>query len=160
VDESGTLLTIAEVAATFLGFSTIFFVLRRDDVPDDRRIFMRTVAETGLAVTFGSLLPFFVHGLTHNAALAWRGSAGVFAVGWIASLVADVRRYHGAGLSATLSGTWYSLDNVMNVVGIGSLLWVTAFGPAVSGALYTIAMACLLLICGASFIAGAFGRPR
>ena len=154
--ESGVLLTISQIAATFVGFSTVYFVFSRDRNNEQRRLFLRSVAETGLAATGGGLLPLFVAGLTTDSSLAWRISAAIFVMTWVLGWTTDSMKYWKQGLSASFTGKIHSPDNFLNVGGIALLLWVVIGAPAFSGTLYAISMACVLAISAGCFVAGAF----
>lgn len=154
--ESGVLLTIAQIAATFVGFSTVYFVFSRDRSTVQRRHFLRSVADTGLAAAFGCLLPLLVSGFTSDSVLAWRISAVVFSLAWLIGWTTDSMKYWKIGVPASFTGKIHSPDNFLNVAGITALAWAAIGAPAFAGTLYVIAVTLLLAVCAGCFVAGAF----
>ena len=154
--ESGVLLTIAQIAATFVGFSTVYFVFSGDKSNVQRRHFLRSVADTGLATVFGCLLPLFVIGIASDPALTWRLTAALFGVIWVVGWTMDSMKYWKRGMTASFTGKVHSPDNFLNIIGIALLAWTAITAPPYAGTLYVIAVTLLLSVSAGCFVAGAF----
>lgn len=158
--EKDTLLTIAQIAATFVGFSTLVIAFRDKATKHNRYIF-KEVAAIGIGTMVAALLPIFINGFTNSPDLVWRLSSGLFAAIWIIGLTTDIRELLAAGLPATLTGSWFSADTVLNAVGIPILMFNAIKITDYAATLYIIGITCSLLICGLSFITATFrvGEP-
>lgn len=156
IEEADVLLAIAEIAALFIGLSSIIFVLERQKTNKQRLVFLRSVAETGLAALFGSLMPLQMIRIIGDTALGWRVSAGVAIVVWGISWFGGARSFRDSGVSASFGGKLYSPDNILNLSGLGLLAWAAIGLPPYAGTLYTIAMTLLLALTALTFIARAF----
>lgn len=156
VSETEVLLVIAVIAAGFVGFSAIVVALDRARVSRQKVIFLRTVAETGLAALFGSLMPILAIRLMGSEPEGWRVSAILTAMLWGFSWFSNARAYWVRGESASFAGTLYSPDNILNLAGVALLAWAAVFLPPFAGTLYCVAMTLLLVLCAVTFVARAF----
>lgn len=154
--ETDVLLVIAVIAAVFVGFSAAIVALERVRTSQQELIFLRTVAETGLATVFGSLMPILAIRLIGNEPTGWRVSAILTAMLWVFSWFGGARAYWARGESASFAGTLYSPDNIINVAGLVLLAWAALFMPPYAGTLYCVAMTLLLVLCAVTFVARAF----
>ncbi len=154
--DTAILVLLAEVAAAFIGFSTVYFALRRRHVDRQRLMFLRDVALIGLTCLFGSLLPLFVLNFVSEPLTAWRLSAAVLALAWTSGWVSSATEYRRAGFSPSITGTLLSPDTVLNTSGL-ALLYAVAIAPGPrAGTVYAAAMALLLALSGGHYVAGVF----
>ena len=89
------LMTFAQVAATFAGFSGIIGVFRRGVSLSDSEmgaLQVRGVAEMGVTVTGLALLPFIPDGFGIDEELSWRLCSGVFSAALIHGFATAMRR--------------------------------------------------------------------
>jgi hypothetical protein len=156
VTEAQILIVIALIAAIFIGFATICFVIQRDDANTLRLLFLRSVADLGLATMFGSLAPLLTIRLIGIENLGWRISAGIAVIVWAISWFGVSRAYWQSGVAASFAGKLLSPDHILNIAGILILAWVLIWHPSYSGTLYTIAMLLLLAFTAGSFVGRAF----
>ena len=147
---------MALIAAIFVGFSTICFVIQRDNADTLRLLFLRSVADLGLASMFGSLAPLLAIRLIGDEDLGWRISAGIAVIVWGISWFGVSRAYWKSGVAASFAGKFLSPDHILNVAGILILAGVVILHPSYSGTLYAIAMLLLLAFTAGSFVGRAF----
>ena len=158
--EKDTLLTIAQIAGTFVGFSTLVIAFRGKATKHNRVIF-KEVAEIGIGTLVAALLPIVVSGFIDSLPVIWRICSGTYAGIWILGLTKDIRELAAADLPVTLSGKFLSADTILNFIGLPILLFNTFFVTDYAATLYIVAISCSLLICGVSFITATFriGEP-
>ena len=154
--EALILIAIAIIAAIFVGFSTLCFVIQKDKADTLRLLFLSSVADLGLASIFGSIAPLLANRIIGIESLGWRISAGIAAVIWGISWFAVSRAYWKSGVAASFSSSLISPDHILNVAGILILLWVVILNPSNSATLYTVAMLLLLAFTAGSFVGRAF----
>jgi hypothetical protein len=164
------LLTIAEVAATFVGFSMVVGVIRPDMRSGGlRRSTMYDVALIGFFVVGGALVPYALSAHQLSPSTVWRiASLGLLVV-WVLAYLAALHRFqraHGAAFLAPMWGRVLAIANPLVVlVGNGMLLWNVVSPDSSAGARYLVALLGLLLIAAYLFLNAVFGdsdaeRPR
>ncbi len=152
------LFTVAEVAAAFIGFSLIVGILRTDEGAL-RFLFLRDVAAISLIVVAGSLLPYVVFQFGVRGEALWRASSGGLLLSWLIGVAFANRRFDAVG-----SPPWKVVPRLLvvlsliNLGGIGTLLWSVFVGGALSSPRYVLALSLLLSIAGLMFIWAAFQR--
>jgi hypothetical protein len=154
--ERDTLLTLAEIAAAFVGFSTIVVVFRSSR-SELQRVRLRGVAEIGIAVIVGAFLPVLLSGAGLESAGLWRVSSLVLApvtlIGWLLWARATKR----AGHPPAFGKPPFAPDVLANLAG-QLLLWWNVVSPSESAPIrYVTALIAFLLIAAMSFVASAFG---
>jgi len=152
------LMTIAQVSATFAGFSGVIAVFRRGSSLSELEIGalqVRAVVELGVMATILALLPFIPFGLGANEPVTWRLCSAIAGVAFFGGFVGAMRRVRlstGEGASArdpTLVGV------ALTVVGASQLaLWLNVFGiaSAVAATLYVAALLLALAHAGFMFV--------
>jgi hypothetical protein len=155
LENTDTLLAMAEIAAAFAGFSALVSVLRRrsgkpgEAVHDLLRL--RLVISSSVAGVAAALIPVGIAGYGLDPSTTWRLSALVFLVfdnGIIASFVSSYRPVKGTFDPDRLAVV---LVSSLEVVEQGSLLAVLFFPSFDNGpALYVTAL--IANICQAGFI--------
>ena len=159
-----TLLTLAEVAAAFVGFAAITTVLvNRGAVhPDDRNRFLLILSIGGLTVV-NCFIPFWILESSDYTDTIWRHSLFVMlaisfpVLIWVGVLIGQIRRNEDSGTKAER----YAVSLVF-LVGIGllvtSLVWSWPFES--SQRVYEISQVCNLLIIATIFASLVLDRPE
>lgn len=158
IAEAYILITIALIAAIFVGFATLCFVIQKDSADALRLLFLRSVADLGLASMFGSIAPLLANRLIGDEALGWRISAGIALVVWGISWFGVSKTYWKSGVAASFTGNLFSPDHMINIAGLLILASIVILHPSFSGTLYAIAMLLLLIFTAGSFVGRAFAR--
>ena len=151
------LMTIAQVSATFAGFSGIIAVFRRGSSLSDVDLGVlqvRAVVELGVLASMLALLPLLPDGFGAPEALTWRLCSAVAGVAFLGGAVGAMRRLRistGAGpwTDPLLFGVALSVVGTCQVV-----LWLNAFGITSSAAatLYVVALFLALSHAGFMFV--------
>lgn len=154
---SPELLTLAEIAVAFAGFSAIVSVLGRRPGRDDPRsdsYRLRILVEVALIVVAFSLLPVILSKFETSPALLWRGSAAAFMATGILGSIVNIRRQRQFALLASRSdrvtaGIAWPLDLLQY-----ALLTLVVLGifSEVSGAIYLAALYVNLVVGGVMFL--------
>jgi len=156
MEQRDALLTLAEIAAAFVGFSTIVVVFRSNR-SELQRLRLRGVAEIGVAVLVGAFLPLVAAGLGFTGSQVWRISSVIFAPIGLTGWILWARGVSRAGYPATFGKLPFAPDVVANVVG-QVLLWWNVIAPTPAAPIrYVTALMAFLLIAAMSFVASAFG---
>ena len=140
------LMTIAQVAATFAGFSGIIGVFRRGVSLSDWDIGtlqVRAVAEMGVTVTGAALLPFVPDGFGVAEGLSWRLCSGVFSAALILGFVAAMRRVQIAtDQSAAMRDPLLLRVAQIVFIVVHLVLWTNVLGitPNTAGTQYVLAL--------------------
>jgi len=160
VQENDLLLTIAEVAVAFVGFSSLVSILGRRTSRDDPRldaIRMRGLIESSLLVVAFSLTPPILNQYKMSAPALWRISGFLFAAAGGVLLLLELRRASQLIPVLREEGTpyraWIAIP-MMGTVAVGiALLLIVAFGAlqAFATALYVTALGLFLLRSGFAF---------
>lgn len=155
LENTETLLSMAEIAAAFAGFAALVSVLRRrsgdagDAVHDLLRL--RLVISSGVAGVAAALIPVGLAGYGLDPALTWRISALIFLVfdnGIIASFISDYRPVRGTFPPDRLA---VSLVSSLELVEQASLIAVVlGLSTGNASALYVTAL--IANVCQAGFI--------
>ncbi len=157
MEQQDVLLTLGEIAAAFVGFSTIVIVFKSSR-SELQRLRLRGVAEIGIAALVGAFLPVLATGFGLSGPSVWRVSSLIFApiglIGWILW----ARTVARAGYRPAFGTSTLAPDILANVVG-QVLLWWNVVSPSESAPTrYVAALMAFLLIAAMSFVAAAFGR--
>ena len=155
LDNTDTLLSLAEIAAAFAGFAALVTVIRRrSDQPTDEihdLLRLRLVISSAVAGIVAALVPVGLAGYGLDTALVWRLAAVLFLVfdnGIIASFINSYRPVRG---SFPPDATAVALVSAMEVLEQASLLAVVlGLTPGNASALYVTAL--IANICQAGFI--------
>ena len=154
------LLTIAEVAAAFVGFSMIVAALRSQPSGGDARFHsVRDVAEIGLYVVAAAFLPLIIHSFGVGAELTWRASSAAFVAVWLLGFTFAQLRFRRGGAGFVLVRTWPfwgAVSAILTTTGNVLLLWNLTSPTALAGPRYVTALALLLAIAGGLFINATF----
>jgi hypothetical protein len=145
------LFTLAEVAATFVGFSLIGGILKTGEGPA-RFLLMRDVAQISLTAVAGSLLPYVLLQFGLEGETLWRFSSVGVALGWI---IGGAFAYRRATITDALwewARALFVVGSLGNLGGVGLLLWTACFGGSISGPRYLLALCILLTLAGLMFI--------
>ena len=155
--EADTLLTIAQVAAAFAGFSGLIAVLAQERVRVPRAIaaaWLRRMVEFALMVLAFSIIPIVVARFDVSPLPAWRLLSLAFALVWGAgawSAARRVRAMRAAGGSVGRGLGW--MMTAANCAPLAVLV-ANALGAfdAQSGAVYLACLAFGLLLAGVLFL--------
>ena len=162
MEHNDYLLAIAEVAATFVGFSMVVGAIRPDVRSSGlRRSTMYDVALIGFFVVGGALVPYALTAHQLSPSTVWRIASLSLLVVWVLAYLAALRRFHRAHGAAFLAPMWGSVLAVVNplvvLVGNGMLLWNVVSPDSGAGARYLVALLGLLLISAYLFLNAVFG---
>jgi hypothetical protein len=152
------LMTLAQVSATFAGFSGIIGVFRRSSSLSDLELGalqVRAVVELAVLATLLALLPFVPDGFGASQTLTWRICSAIAGVAFLSGAVGAMRR-----LRLSMGSGPLSMDPVLfgvagSVVGTCQVvLWMNAFGLTSSAAatLYVFALFLALTHAGFMFV--------
>jgi hypothetical protein len=157
MEQRDALLTLGEIAAAFVGFSTIVVVFRsgRSEL---QRLRLRGVAEIGIAVLVGAFLPLVADGLGSSGSQVWRISSAIFAPVALTGWILWARGVSRAGYRPTFGKLPLAPDVIANVVGQILLWWNVVAPTPAAAARYVMALIAFLMISAMSFVASAFGE--
>jgi len=158
------LMTIAQVAATFAGFSGIIGVYRRGVSLADSEmgaLQVRGVAEMSVTVTGLALLPFMPDAFGIAEGLSWRLCSGVFSAALIHGFVTAMRRVRVATgqAAATADPLLLGVTQIVNIA-VHLLLWTNILGIAPNTAASRYALALVLMLGVACFMFVRLLTPR
>lgn len=156
MEEKDTLLAVAEIAAAFVGFSTIVVVFRsrRSEL---QRLRLRGVAEIGIAVLVGAFLPILAFGLGLGDRGPWRWSSLLFAAISLTGWLTWARSVSRAGHPPAFGKRPFAPDFLANITSQTLLWWNVVWPTQRAPARYVAALLALLLIAAMSFVTAAFG---
>jgi hypothetical protein len=150
------LTTIAQVAATFAGFSGVIGIFRRGQSRSEAELEtfeLRDVVEISVSVAMFALLPFVPTGFGVVEATSWRFCSAAFALGVIGGFVAAmlrIRRHLGrVVLKSDPLRTAFAL---LIIVAIQALLWLNAFDVSFGSPATVYVVALLLGLGQAAFM--------
>ena len=147
--------TIAEIAAAFVGFSTVVAVL--GSKTDAFRFYsIRDVATTSLTVLAGALIPLTLRDLVPEEEDLWRISCGAFFVAWVISAYIGIRSYN-QNVTPNETLKVLIIGPIATFVGNIVLLWNTVSPTEHIATLYTLCLLALLAFAAVSFIVATFG---
>jgi hypothetical protein len=150
--QTAVLHTIAEISATFVGFSLVAGVLGAGPADRHRFFSIQDVAEIGLTCLAGALLPSALHALDLSADTIWRIASATLSVAWLTGSLIGLRRFWPARLQAS---RLLIFSPLASVVGNVLLLW-NLISPALASGRYVWALLLYLAVAGISFIAAVF----
>ena len=150
-----TLQTIAEISATFVGFSLVGGLLGTESTDRYRFYSIRDVAEVGLSCLLGALIPSAIHAFGFEPEVSWRLASGLFMVLWIAAAWIGVSRFWRAGVQRH-APRYLWMGPFSGIAGNLLLLWNVLAPGAASPARYVLGLLLLLCFAGMSFIAAVF----
>ena len=155
LENTDTLLAMAEIAAAFAGFSALVSVLRRRSTKPGEALHdllrLRLVIASSVAGVAAALIPVGIAGYGLDPSTTWRLSALVFLVfdnGIIASFVSDYRPVKGTFDPDRLAVVLVSGLELVEQASLLTVLFVPSLGNA--PALYVTAL--IANICQAGFI--------
>lgn len=155
LENTDTLLSMAEIAAAFAGFAALVSVLRRradraaESVHDLLRL--RLVISSSVAGVAAALVPVGLAGYGLETGLTWRLAAVIFLIfdnGIIFSFISSYRPVRGSFPPDRLAVTIVSALEVVEQMSLGAV--VLGLVPSSAAALYVTAL--IANICQAGFI--------
>ena len=154
-ESTGTLLSLAEIAAAFAGFAALVSVLGRGTAQPTKAIHdllrLRLVLSSSVAGVAAALIPVGLAGYGLDDALAWRLAAAIFLIldnGIIASFVGAYRPVRGTFQPDHLA---VAVVTALELIEQASLVAVVVgFSQAPPVALYMTAL--IANLCQAAFI--------
>jgi hypothetical protein len=152
------LMTIAQVSATFAGFSGIIGVFRRGSSLSEVEIGVLqvgAVVEIGVLVTGFALLPFVSDGFGAPEALTWRVCSAIAGVVFLGSFVRAMRRVRASTGEGAIANDPLLVGVALTVVGASQAgLWLNAFGitSGTAATLYVVALLLTLAHAGFMFV--------
>lgn len=158
------LMTIAQVAATFAGFSGVIAVFRRGgslSALEVGALQVRAVVELGVLATMLALLPFLPDGFGAPEGLTWRVCSAVAGVAFLGGAIRAMRRLRIATGTGPLAKDPLLFGVALTVVGTCQVvLWLNALGitSGVAATLYVTAL--FLALVHASFMFVRLLTPR
>ena len=153
VEPADVLLTVAEVAAAFVGFASIVAIFQRRGAETSFDVFRFWILlEFGLASLFFALLPFVLHFLRLPEEGVWAISSAVMPVFVLGHMlvVGDMRR-RGVravvdSLTPALSVSGLVVQNAIALLGVANAVWLRDFG------FYFAGLALVLLSAAVNFV--------
>jgi hypothetical protein len=157
---SDLLTTLAEVAATFVGFSMIAGVIRPESESEKRRFFrFRHVAEAAVACVGVALLPILIH------AFGWDSDQSFLyasIICLIPAVIAPIASWREVGVLSTFRAE--PVRTIMTLllnVCMASLLVINVVAPGpYSAARYIVVLTMLLMTTGLIFIGATFTTEK
>lgn len=141
---------VAEVAATFIGFSLAIGLLQPDQPSAARRIqSMHSVAELAMIAAGGALLALALDAFQLSSELVWRGASTIIFVLWLALHMLAVRRFKRVG-TLIAETRFLQIAATIAFVGMGLLLWNAVNPGEHSGAIFTAAL--ILALADSAFL--------
>jgi hypothetical protein len=136
--EAGRETTIAQVAATFVGFSGVIGIFRRGQSPSESELEtfeLRDVVEISVSVVGFALLPFVPTGFGVAEATSWRSCSAAYALGVIGGFVgAMLRIRRHLGPVVLKSDPLRTAFTLLIIAAIRGLLWLNAIGVSFGSA--------------------------
>jgi len=156
MSETEFLFAIAQVAATFAGFSTLVVVVRQDARRTRGALVtarLISMLQRSLITILSCFVPFLPRYAGLSAIYSWRLSSGVFFVAWLIHYVHNLYRLRSQGVFAHLSGynRWnvFVVDPVtMAALALGSV----GFWGSNIEVVYLCCTLVMLYICGFLFL--------
>jgi hypothetical protein len=150
------LMAIAQVSATFAGFSGIIGVFRRASSLSELEIGalqVRAVVEISVLATGFALLPFVPYGFGASPALTWRLCSAIAGSAFLGSFVGAMRRARASTGALPIATDPLLVGVGLTVIATSEiLLWLNAFGVASSAAATFYVVALLVLLAHAGFM--------
>ena len=141
---------VAEVAATFIGFSLAIGLLQPDQPSAPRRLqSMRSVAELAIIAAGGALLALALDAFHLSSEMVWRYASTTIFVLWLTLHMLAVGRFKRAG-TLVKESRFLQIAAIIAFAGMGPLLWNAVFSSEYSGARFTAAL--ILALADAAFL--------
>ena len=155
---SEILVTIAEVAAAFVGFSMVVGLLSPDS-PDSKQRFnaIRDVAEISLIAVGGSLVPLAAELFAVSEPTLWRACSLGLSVAWLAggsSSVIRQRKFFASLFRDDPAWNWAVV--VLNLAGHTALWWNVVSPAGATAGRYVLSLLALLAVAGVLFVNATF----
>lgn len=154
--ETDFLFTVAEVAATFAGFSTLVVVVQQQFSGGGSALvaarLISMLSQSLLAILF-CLLPFLPEYAGLSTSASWRLSSGLFCLAWLAYYLNILLRIRARGIFSAMSimnrlNVFATHPVAIVVLGLGALgLWNHH-----TGLVYLCCILGLLALCGFLFL--------
>jgi hypothetical protein len=159
---SEILVTVAEVAAAFVGFSMVVGLLSPGS-PDSQQRFnaIRDVAEISLITVGGSLVPLAAELFAISEPKLWRACSLGLSVVWLAGCSSSVSRYRKVGVSLLRNDpAWNSPVAVLILAGNTALWWSVVSPAGATAGRYVLSLLALLAVAGVLFVNATFRSRR
>jgi hypothetical protein len=150
------LMTLAEVAATFVGFSMIAGVIRPDSDEEKRRFFrFRHVAASSLACVVVAFMPILIHAFGWSIEQSFL-YASIFCL--FPAVISPILDWREVGvLSSFKAEPLRTITTIAFNIIMVSLLLINAIAPGPFSAIrYVVFLTMLLMISGLIFIGATF----
>jgi hypothetical protein len=161
------LMTIAQVSATFAGFSGVIGIFRRGSSLSELEIGalqVRAVVELGVLATGFALLPFVPDGFGVPAAVTWRLCSAIAGVAFFGGFVGAMRRFRastGEVAVGAIARDPLLVGIALTVVGASQIvLWLNVLGVTSGAAATLYVVALLLALAHAGFMFVRLLTPR
>nr|BAJ06932.1 hypothetical protein [uncultured bacterium] len=147
---------IAEVSATFVGFSLAIGLLQANQPGAKlRKQAMHSVAELAMISCAGALVVLVVQTFGLSAETTWRVGSGCAALFWGATFAWALVRYAEAGHSA-LKDKRVKYAAAISVLGIGLFIANITFPTQMIGAIHIVGLFLALVLAGYLFLLSTF----
>jgi hypothetical protein len=157
IEHASVVELVAEVAATFVGFSLVIGLLQpHDPSASRRRQSMRSVAELGLIAAGGAMLALALDTFGLDPEDVWRAASIVTALLWVALHIVASRRFKTAGSQITRT-RFLRIAASLAFIGMGLLLWNAMIPDAYSGSRYIASLMLALTVSAFLFLLETFG---
>jgi len=158
IEHADVVALVAEVAATFVGFSLVIGLLQpHDPSASRRRQSMRSVAELGLIAAGGAMLALALDTFGLGPDVVWRVASTLAALLWVALHTAASRRFRTTGSQVTKT-RFLLLGASLAIIGIGLLVWNAIIPDEYSGARYIAALMLALTVSAFYFLLETFAN--
>ena len=150
------LVVLAEVSATFVGFSLAIGLLQADQPGAKfRKQAMHSVAELAMIACAGALVVLVVQTFGFTAETTWRIGSGFAALFWGATFSWAVIRYAGAG-HTVFSDRKTAAAATISVLGIGVFVINAIVSTEMAGAIHIAGIFLALVDAGYLFLLSTF----
>ena len=157
IEHADVVALVAEVAATFVGFSLVIGLLQPHDASTSRRRqSMRSVAELGLIAAAGAMLALALDTFGLGPDEVWRAASVLVALLWVALHMVASRRFRTAGSQITRT-RFLRIAASLAFIGIGLLAWNAIIPGDYSGARYIASLMLALTVSAFLFLLETFG---
>jgi len=156
IEHSDLVALVAEVSATFVGFSLVVGLLQSNEpTAARRRESMRSVAELGLIAAGGAMLALALDSFGMVPDAVWRVASLLIAILWISFHMVASRRFKTAGSQITKTGILW-IPASLAFVGMGILLWNAILPSGYSGPRYIASLILALTVSAFLFLLETF----
>ena len=156
IEHADLVTLVAEISATFVGFSLVVGLLQPNEpTAARRRESMRSVAELGLIAVGGAMLALALDSFGMASDTVWRIASLLVAILWIAFHLVASRRFKAAGSQIMKTGILW-IPASLAFVGMGILLWNTILPDAHSGPRFIASLILALTVSAFLFLLETF----